>query len=39
MRARIRYDRDCGLWQVIQFGRVIYETLDEDDAREYAACL
>jgi hypothetical protein len=36
MTIRIRYNRDFGIYEVTANGAVVYQTMDRDDAREYA---
>ena len=38
MRATIRYNKEFGLYEVVINGAVVYQTMDRDDAREYARC-
>jgi hypothetical protein len=35
-KPKVRYNRDIACFEVVYAGRVVYTTIDLDDAREYA---
>ena len=37
-RLRGQFNEEFACWEVVQAGRVLDQTIDEDDAREWAFC-